>query len=264
MSPASPVSDTSPVFSSPASSIGGRSPARSPVRGGAERSRSRSPARPPAAKRRRSTVAPHDDSIPRPKKGDAEYVKRPENAFILFRRKCVEERLQEQEAAEAAAKADATSPKPKRTRQADLSKMISTQWRSLSAAERTHWEDMAKEKKREHERLHPGYVYRPQRKETKKPAAPAPANKKGKARAETDDALNGQVEFTVPLNRHARSSSAESGFTSQTIRLPVVNMDIPNSSYTWGVPHPGSSMMSPSYAHHYQVRISSRSSARHQ
>jgi hypothetical protein len=223
MSPASPASDTSPVFSSPASSIAGRSPVRG--ESSHERSRSRSPLpRPSPAKRRRSTANAHEESSVRPTKGDKDYVKRPENAFILFRRKCVEERLQEQEAAEAAA-ATSSTPKPKRSRQADLSKMISQQWKGLTQEERTHWEDLAKEKKREHERLHPGYVYRPQRKEVKKPA---PVSKKGKDRADTDSAPS-HVEFTIPLNRHARSSSADSGFTSQTIRLPVMNVDMPTT-----------------------------------
>lgn len=91
-----------------------------------------------------------------PKKGDADYVKRPENAFILFRRKCCEERQEE----EAAIKAGKLNRKP---RQADLSKSISQQWKSLTSAERQHWEDLAKEKKKEHEEMYPDYVYRPQR-----------------------------------------------------------------------------------------------------
>ncbi|KAJ6614020.1 hypothetical protein B0H10DRAFT_186470 [Mycena sp. CBHHK59/15] len=40
--------------------------------------------------RRKSTSAAQEER--RPKKGDEDYVKRPENAFILFRRKCCEER----------------------------------------------------------------------------------------------------------------------------------------------------------------------------
>ncbi|KAJ7264456.1 hypothetical protein B0H12DRAFT_983126, partial [Mycena haematopus] len=48
-------------------------------------------------------------------------------------------------------------------RQSDFSKTVSQQWRALSPEERANWEALAREKKREHEALHPGYVYRPLR-----------------------------------------------------------------------------------------------------
>ncbi|KAH9991886.1 hypothetical protein BJV77DRAFT_906672, partial [Russula vinacea] len=50
-------------------------------------------------RRRRSTVS--DISERRPKKGDEDYIKRPENAFILFRRKCCEDRNLAQGAGDA-------------------------------------------------------------------------------------------------------------------------------------------------------------------
>jgi HMG-box domain len=89
-----------------------------------------------------------------PKKGDEDYVKHPENAFILFRQKCCEDR---QQAEDGAAAADGPT---KKQRQADLSKTISQQWKSLSAEKRQFWEQMAKDKKKEHEQLYPSYVYR--------------------------------------------------------------------------------------------------------
>jgi hypothetical protein len=47
----------------------------------------------PSHKRRKSTSSAREASTERrPKKGDADYVKRPENAFILFRRAACEER----------------------------------------------------------------------------------------------------------------------------------------------------------------------------
>ncbi|KAJ7136948.1 hypothetical protein C8R44DRAFT_530013, partial [Mycena epipterygia] len=58
-------------------------------------------------------------------------------------------------------------PGAKKQRQADLSKTISQQWKALAPAERAKWEALAKEKKREHETLHPNYVYRPQRSSAK-------------------------------------------------------------------------------------------------
>ncbi|KAJ7264461.1 kinase-like domain-containing protein [Mycena haematopus] len=68
-------------------------------------------------------------------------VERPENAFILFRHK---------------AHADnAAHHHP------DLSETISRYWKGLPAEERAKWEALAQEKQREHEALHPGYVYRP-------------------------------------------------------------------------------------------------------
>ncbi|KAH9979142.1 high mobility group box domain-containing protein, partial [Russula compacta] len=109
-------------------------------------------------RRRRSTVS--DISERRPKKGDEDYIKRPENAFILFRRKCCEDRNLAQGAGDAG-EGDGSAPPTKKQRQADLSKMISQQWKSLSAEERQYWEDLAKEKKKEHEALYPNYVYRP-------------------------------------------------------------------------------------------------------
>ncbi|KAI0063738.1 hypothetical protein BV25DRAFT_1781187, partial [Artomyces pyxidatus] len=80
---------------------------------------------------------------------------RPENAFILFRRKCCEDRNL------ALGAGDADEAPTKKQRQADLSKTISQQWKGLSNEERQYWEDLAKEKKREHELLYPHYVYRP-------------------------------------------------------------------------------------------------------
>ena len=95
-------------------------------------------------RRRRSTVS--DINERRPKKGDEDYIKRPENAFILFRRKCCEDRNLAQGAGDAG-EGDGSAPPTKKQRQADLSKTISQQWKCLSADERQYWEDLAKEKK---------------------------------------------------------------------------------------------------------------------
>lgn len=89
----------------------------------------------------------------RPNKGDGDYIKRPENAFILFRRKCCEDLQQE----------DASDSLVKKQRQASLSKTISQRWNSLSPEERQYWEQLAREKKKDHEQIYPSYVYRPQR-----------------------------------------------------------------------------------------------------
>lgn len=100
----------------------------------------------------------------RPKRGDEDYIKRPENAFILFRRDCCLRKNQvEAEAAAAAADGNAALTAERRQRQADLSKTISQQWRALAPAERKYWDDLAKQKKREHEEMYPWYVYQPSR-----------------------------------------------------------------------------------------------------
>lgn len=86
------------------------------------------------------------------------HVKRPENAFILFRRhRCLERQKQ---MSDAKAVAGAKQSKP---RQADLSKVISQEWKGLPAHERSHWEMLAKEKKEAHEKQFPDYVYRPRK-----------------------------------------------------------------------------------------------------
>lgn len=158
-------------------------------------------------KRRKSSTCSEIEH--RPKKGDEDYVKRPENAFILFRRHCCEER---QAAAE-----EADTP-AKKQRQADLSKTISQQWKSLTADERQVWEDRAKEKKKEHEQLHPNYVYRPQRSKAKK--------SKGKYdEADTESNISFMLPLPAPSSRHGRSASAPTpplGY--QSIQLPNIYM----------------------------------------
>jgi hypothetical protein len=111
----------------------------------------------------------------RPKKGDEDYIKRPENAFILFRRKCCEDRAAAAAQTSSSNKASSstnniarssaeTSVGDRRQRQADLSKTISAQWKSLSVEEKKYWEDLAREKRKGHEAMYPHYVYHPQRK----------------------------------------------------------------------------------------------------
>jgi hypothetical protein len=166
-------------------------------------------------KRRKSSICSDIDR--RPKKGDEDYIKRPENAFILFRRKCCEDRQAAQE--EAAACIDGTA---KKQRQADLSKTISQQWKALSAEERVYWEELAKEKKKEHEQMYPNYVYRPQRTKDRK-------GKKGKRGDEIDS--ESSISFMLPLSapmatkHHGRSASAPTPPpTRQTIQIPSVYM----------------------------------------
>jgi hypothetical protein len=164
-------------------------------------------------KRRKSSIC--SDIERRPKKGDEDYIKRPENAFILFRRKCCEDR---QTAQEEAAALDGPA---KKQRQADLSKTISQQWKALPPEERLYWEELAKDKKKEHEQMYPNYVYRPQRSKDRK-------GKKGKRGEEGDSETN--ISFVLPLcapavsKNHNRSSSAPTPPPRQTIQIPSVYM----------------------------------------
>ena len=172
-------------------------------------------------RRRRSTVS---DNERRPKKGDEDYIKRPENAFILFRRKCCEDRQQ------AIDDAEETAAPIKKQRQADLSKAISQQWKSLSTDERQYWEDLAKTKKKEHELMYPNYVYRPQR--VKK-------SKKGKGKlADGEQEGDDGISFVIPVPSPPRSLSRGAAISQgrracsaptpppafQTIQLPTVFM----------------------------------------
>jgi hypothetical protein len=171
-------------------------------------------------KRRKSSCSA--DLERRPKKGDEDYVKRPENAFILFRRKCCEDRQNAQSES-----ADAPS---KKQRQADLSKTISQQWKSLSPEERHHWEELAKEKKKEHEQMYPNYVYRPQRSKDKDGRLKNRKAKgiRGEYEHETDsESLSFVLPFqTAPFTRrHGRSASAPTPpIPYQSIQLPNVYM----------------------------------------
>ncbi|KAJ7506123.1 hypothetical protein B0H11DRAFT_1974841, partial [Mycena galericulata] len=169
----------------------------------------------------------------RPKKGDDDYVKRPENAFILFRRQCCQDEaraLSSPSPAPSAPSPIASGPSPadppappanppgKKQRQADLSKMISQKWKALSPEERAHWEGLAKEKKREHETLHPNYVYRPQRSRPRNSISAAPPSSATQRRKPS--APPEQVEFVVPT--HGRSASAPAPPPYQTIQIPNV------------------------------------------
>lgn len=159
-------------------------------------------------KRRKSSVS---DVERRPKKGDEDYIKRPENAFILFRRKCCEDRLQEETASDTPVK---------KQRQADLSKTISQQWKSLSPEERQYWEHMAKEKKKEHEQMYPNYVYRPQRTKEKTKNKKMIKGRRPENEHETDTESLSFVLPMAPPRHHGRSASAPTPPPYQSIQIP--------------------------------------------
>jgi hypothetical protein len=171
-------------------------------------------------KRRNSSSC---DGERRPKKGDEDYIKRPENAFILFRRKCCEDRQQAHDEA-----ASSVEGPIKKQRQADLSKTISQQWKSLPSEERQYWEDLAKEKKKEHEHLYPNYVYRPQRTKGKEDKLKGKKSGKCSRRGSEIETESDSLSFVLPIpssNRHGRSASAPTPpLAYQQITMPNVYM----------------------------------------
>ncbi|GAA5831354.1 hypothetical protein JCM11251_003995 [Rhodosporidiobolus azoricus] len=92
------------------------------------------------------------------------HVKRPPNAFILFRSHCCS----------PDAKVDASIPEPPGTAHArhlasldinnsqHISVIVSQVWKGLSKEDKAYWADKAQQAKEEHARLHPGYRYQPQ------------------------------------------------------------------------------------------------------
>ncbi|KAJ3988605.1 hypothetical protein F5890DRAFT_1550377 [Lentinula detonsa] len=90
----------------------------------------------------------------RPKKGDPDYVPRPENCFIIFRNEWV--------------RRNARGPNPNRSRgkssaimQKRMSKRASEAWNALPQSERNHFKTLADQRKVEHAQAHPEYRYRP-------------------------------------------------------------------------------------------------------
>ncbi|KAF5390697.1 hypothetical protein D9757_002579 [Collybiopsis confluens] len=160
----------------------------------------------------------HLDAGRRPKKGDDDYVKRPENAFILFRRKCCEERQQVQDTL-------AHTKPPRKQRQADLSKKISHRWKTLSHEERKYWEHLAQQKKREHQQIYPDYVYRPQRVRDQDGRA---RNKRRtiSARARKEGSAGRETTYVVPVPPSIGRSTSEPSLTYQTIHVPNVYADL--------------------------------------
>ncbi|TDL25395.1 hypothetical protein BD410DRAFT_785326 [Rickenella mellea] len=151
----------------------------------------------------------------KPKKGDEDYIKRPENAFILFRRDC----CMKKNAAEAAGGAN-DSPSQRRQRQADLSKTISQQWKSLPAEERAYWDELAKQRKKEHEEAYPWYVYQPSRSKSKVRKASSKTRKdKGKSpTVESDDfEVADTDESESVVSSSVTSSSSVSSFASYVL-----------------------------------------------
>ncbi|BGO96877.1 specific transcriptional repressor [Rhodotorula toruloides] len=92
------------------------------------------------------------------------HIKRPPNAFILFRSHCCQ----------PDSSLDPSMPEPPGTAHArhlasleinnsqHISVIVSQVWKGLSAKDKSYWDEKARIAKEEHQRLHPHYKYRPQ------------------------------------------------------------------------------------------------------
>ncbi|KAJ7602086.1 hypothetical protein DFH06DRAFT_1259626 [Mycena polygramma] len=157
-----------------------------------------------------------------PKKGDEGYVKRPENAFILFRRECALSLSSSPSAVLPGSSSARAVPPLRKQRQADLSKTISQRWKALSPEERAHWDDLAKEKKHQHEALHPNYVYRPARRagaKSRSRASDTIASAFAMPEERKPSVPPRLIEVVLPTRAHCHSSSAPTP-PYQTYHIP--------------------------------------------
>ncbi|KAJ6486742.1 hypothetical protein C8R45DRAFT_869352, partial [Mycena sanguinolenta] len=116
----------------------------------------------PSLPSRKKSVAGADIEERRPNRGGDDYVKRFENAFSLFRRNYCKSVAPVKDAGEGG-HAGGNGIAEKRRPAYYSIKTVIEQWNALPPEERAKWEGLAREKKREHEALHGGYVYRPVR-----------------------------------------------------------------------------------------------------
>jgi len=92
-------------------------------------------------------------------------------------------------------------------------------WKGLPMEERRKWEEMAKERKKEHEQRYPNYVYRPQRSKDKE--GKTKPNKKSSMLKKLDE--SDSLSFVVPVSRpHGRSASVPTPPPYQSIQIPNV------------------------------------------
>lgn len=93
---------------------------------------------------------------------DPGYIKRPPNAFILFRSHCCAPESQGEDAPEPPGTAHARHlASLQLSNSQHVSVIVSQVWKTLSAEDKAYWEEKARLAKEEHQRLHPDYRYRP-------------------------------------------------------------------------------------------------------
>ncbi|KAI1153813.1 hypothetical protein F4825DRAFT_449133 [Nemania diffusa] len=122
------------------------------------------------------------------KNGKEPHVKRPSNPWILYR---------------SSQHHIVARSQPKGTPNGDISKIISSQWKSMSKEEKKPWFDLFQTQKAEHKRLHPDYVFHPHGKN--------PTNKKAK----TSSPGVGGVENTGSSRNGAKQPLSNGSVTQQ-------------------------------------------------
>ena len=84
-------------------------------------------------------------------------IPRPRNAFILFRQHYHKILINEW-----------TAKNIEIPHNSEISKLLGNKWKLISAKEKLHWDNLAKQEKLNHEKKFPQYKYRPVRKQKKK------------------------------------------------------------------------------------------------
>ncbi|GAA6060397.1 hypothetical protein JCM10212_004650 [Sporobolomyces blumeae] len=90
------------------------------------------------------------------------HIKRPPNAFILFRSHCCAPKPDEAEFDPPGTAHARNLARLNINKSQHVSVIVSELWRGLSTEDKAYWEQKAQEAKEEHQRLYPEYRYRPQ------------------------------------------------------------------------------------------------------
>ena len=139
------------------------------------------------------------------------HVKRPRNAFILFRSHAVQQGL---------------IPKDRVKNQRNVSEVISQLWHNLSDEERRRWQQNATAEKEEHLRLHPNYRYAPTGSVCKRKS-------KGRTRSSTLEKRTAKVadDILKSLGRDGLSKEAVEEGRSQSRRTRRAMLHGSNSAF---------------------------------
>lgn len=118
------------------------------------------PAQSPAAA---STESPEVKPVRKShaRKTPADHIKRPPNAFILFRSHCCAPAPSPDGVVPPGTPSAEQLSKLGITDHRHISRIVSHLWESLSAPDKKYWQDLAQEKKDEHARLYPDYRFKP-------------------------------------------------------------------------------------------------------
>ncbi|KAJ3719937.1 hypothetical protein C8R42DRAFT_722615 [Lentinula raphanica] len=140
----------------------------------------------------------------RPKKGDPDYVPRPENCFIIFRKKWVRQNAR-------GPNADRSKRKSSTAVEKRLSKLAAEAWKQLSEGERNHFRILADQKKVEHAHAHPDYRYQPDK-------SSKSTSNRGSTRSSHPDSARKRVSFQTDAGSITGASQVR---PSAPLRVPA-------------------------------------------